>query len=77
MDLICAWCGEAIAEGSEIEQGPLHFECGLRSALGSIGHQKKACSCYGGQQEDPPGMTRRQAAAAAALYHYFGKESAS
>jgi hypothetical protein len=70
----CTWCGEPItaverlsAFANSIGQ-VTHYECSLRSVIGSVGHQQKLCSCYGGDQEDPPGMTRREAAKAAALY---------
>lgn len=43
-----------------------HRECHLRMIVGSLGHQMKRCSCYGGTEEDPPNMTRREAAKAAA-----------
>lgn len=42
-----------------------HRECFMREVLGSVGHQDKKCSCYGGTEEDPPGLTRREAAWAA------------
>lgn len=44
---------------------PFHFECFLRGIVGSVGHQLKQCSCYGGTREDPEGYTKRQAAVAA------------
>lgn len=40
----------------------LHEECFMRQIVGSVGHQTKRCSCYGGDYEDPPGMTKREAA---------------
>jgi hypothetical protein len=47
-----------------------HHECLMRSVIGSVGHLRGICSCYGGTEEDPPGMTRREAAKAAlALYN--------
>jgi hypothetical protein len=47
-----------------------HYECLMRGVIGSVGHLRRACSCYGGTDEDPPGMTYRQAAiAATALYN--------
>jgi hypothetical protein len=71
---ICYWCEEPVTEAER----PLaklnlagqwnHYECGLRSVIGSVGHQQKRCSCYGGTEEDPPGATRREAARAAAAY---------
>lgn len=69
----CVWCDEPILP-AERRTGLVHFECGLRSAVGSVGHQKKACSCYGGTMEDPPGLTRRQAAIAAEEYFYLGRD---
>lgn len=69
----CAWCGEGFTQGEAIEPGGVHYECGLRSAIGSVGHQRRRCSCYGGEDEDPPGLTRREAAVAAALFFHFGR----
>jgi hypothetical protein len=48
----------------------LHAECNIRQLVGSVGHQRKQCSCYLGeraQMDDPPGVTRREAARAAAM----------
>ena len=73
----CLHCGEPIAgsdqgvfhsvgflrgERGEPVLEPLHRECDIRMALGSIGHLTMRCSCEGGDFEDPPGMTRRQSA---------------
>lgn len=44
---------------------PWHQECTIRSIIGSVGHQEKRCSCFGGTEEDPEGMTKREAAKAA------------
>jgi hypothetical protein len=72
----CIWCDEIITPDEMrtaqhyLSGQSVHYECGLRSAVGSVGHQKKECSCYGGDQEDPPGSTRRQAAVAAMEYFY-------
>lgn len=67
---ICELCHEAVKEGdighSSKHGGVTHYECLIRSAVGSVGHQKRLCSCYGGTEDDPPGMTPRQAAIAAA-----------
>lgn len=74
---ICPWCEEPVLDtdrrAAEHRYQPLHYECGLRAALGSVGHQRKLCFCYGGTEEDPPGMTRRQAAVAAANYFHLGR----
>jgi hypothetical protein len=74
----CLWCGESILPferhefrahgGTPPTMQPLHQECLLRMALGSVGHQKGTCSCHGGTEEDPPEMTKRQAAVAAWVY---------
>lgn len=73
----CLWCDENIVDGDkgflvgcceEIDksgEAPYHRECMLRSIFGSVGHQKKKCSCFGGTEEDPPEMTKREAAKAA------------
>lgn len=64
----CTLCEEPIAEGDMgLVQGECvrHYECDMRSIIGSVGHLMGKCSCYGGTEEDPPGMTRRQAAQAA------------
>lgn len=68
----CIWCEDIIVDGDMgTQQGEsfMHHECSMRSVLGSVGHQKKLCSCYGGNQEDPPGLTKRQAAIAAYLFN--------
>lgn len=73
---LCQWCDEPVTV-KELRLGyaqanmagqVAHIECGLRSAAGSVGHQTRQCSCYGGTREDPPGMTRREAARAAMTY---------
>jgi hypothetical protein len=72
----CLFCEEVITENDQGVLMPLldsqacrlvpkHRECYLRHIFGSVGHQMKTCSCYGGTQEDPEGMTRREAAKAA------------
>lgn len=75
----CLYCKELIVEGDvgvtmpfgnnegEIDIVPQHKECLLRAIFGSVGHQKKTCSCFGGNEEDPKGMTKREAAKAAAV----------
>lgn len=64
----CIYCGELIdprelftdAGGSH-----MHRCCLLRSVVGSVGHIKKKCSCFGGTEEDPPGLSKYEAAQAA------------
>lgn len=75
----CWHCAEPIEDG---DQGiimpccgaarPIHLDCLLRLTLGSLGHQRRRCSCYGGDEEDPPGLTVREAARAAVAYHETG-----
>lgn len=73
----CLNCEEAFVEGDEGCSTPYygggdappevhyHIECFVRSIIGSVGHQTRKCSCYGGTEEDPPGLTAREAAKAA------------
>lgn len=70
----CAWCKEAVEAGDTgtVTYGRvMHYECTIRGMAGSIGHQKKLCSCFGGNQEDPEGMTMRQSAVAATHYWHL------
>lgn len=65
----CRWCDERVEQQDprvSKEMQPMHRECFLREVGGSVGHQQKRCSCYGGTEDDPPGMTKREAAEAAA-----------
>jgi hypothetical protein len=68
----CCHCGEPIGPGDErydFARGPsAHLECAIRMLFGSLGHQQRACPCYGGHREDPPGLTTRRAAQAALAY---------
>lgn len=72
----CAWCDEPFLEDDvgyliphvghgEVTELGYHVECWQRQVIGSVGHIRRRCSCYGGTEEDPPGMTRREAAHAA------------
>lgn len=66
LHMACDHCGERFTDGDigTIDGGgtALHYECGMRLVVGSVGHQNKTCFCFGGQDEDPPGMTKREAA---------------
>lgn len=64
----CLYCDEIILVDTEptVNDGSLHYECGLRMIVGSAAHQLHECTCYGGTREDPPDMTRREAAKLAA-----------
>jgi hypothetical protein len=75
----CLHCSEPIewwASGVVMAVGerrrPLHLECFLRSTVGSLGHLRGRCSCYGGDEEDPPGVSVRDAARAAARFLVSG-----
>lgn len=48
---------------------PVHLECLLRQAYGSVAHQQRRCACFGGDGEDHPGLTKREAAKAAVAYY--------
>lgn len=67
----CQYCYEEIINGEprEITNGGeavLHRDCAIRLIVGSVGHQCRTCSCFGGVEGDPEGMSRREAAHAAA-----------
>ena len=72
----CGFCQEPIQMGDrgctipDVSGGenPYHFECHMRLVVGSLAHQRRRCSCYGGAELDPPGMSLRQAALAAWEY---------
>jgi hypothetical protein len=72
----CVWCEEVVLDTDPQAPNyaqPMHYECGLRAVIGSLGHQRMRCFCHGGTEEDPPGLTRRQAAMAAALFFHLGR----
>ena len=74
----CAWCKEGFVEGEPGMALPTgffegsapppedlvfyHKNCFLRTVIGSVGHQRKQCSCFGGTLEDPQGLSLRDAA---------------
>jgi hypothetical protein len=74
-DPLCLWCGEPVlpddrqesvalirASATGPEPAVRHYECAARVVVGSVGHQMRCCSCYGGTEEDPPGLTLRESA---------------
>jgi hypothetical protein len=70
----CIYCDELIAMGEDgviLADGTsvLHRECNLRMVAGSLAHQQRRCTCYGGTGSDEEeGMTRRQGAQAVLEY---------
>jgi hypothetical protein len=80
----CTWCMEPIAEGDygvtiphvtcnkdgtyAALARPLHWECHVRTVVGSVAHQLGICSCVNpnSDEHDPPSLTRREAAKAVA-----------
>lgn len=72
MTPVCLYCDEAILEGEPFDTvnggaDTLHAECLLRMVIGSVGHQRERCPCFGGVEGDPVGLSRREAARAAAM----------
>ncbi len=65
----CLYCEEPLLPGEArdhtVSRSKMHHECGARVVLGSLGHLRGKCGCYGGTEDDPPRMTKRQAARAA------------
>lgn len=65
----CILCDEPVEQGDigtiNAAGQIAHHACTFRQVVGSVGHQLKKCSCYGGTEEDPPGLTRKEAAIAA------------
>jgi len=69
----CDYCEEVVAAGEDgfiLDSGTiLHRECFMRGFTGSVAHQEKRCSCFGGTDDDEvDGMTRREGARAAMAY---------
>lgn len=69
----CLWCDEPIEAGergyfySGTEPPAIHYACFVRQIIGSVAHQQRRCTCFGGHEEDPPGISKRQAARLALL----------
>lgn len=51
-DALCSWCEGPIINGENgviLDNGGCeHIECFICSIVGSVIHQEKICSCYGG-----------------------------
>ena len=57
----CIHCTEPILPGERRHpEDPVHVECIARMVLGSVAHQKRECSCYGGTGEDDPLLSKRE-----------------
>lgn len=76
--VLCGHCDEPVMDGDtgtmvmhigvdRAEVKPVHYECSMRSVIGSVGHVEGTCSCNvpWSNESDPPGMNRREAALAA------------
>jgi hypothetical protein len=57
----CPWCDEPLDATAHYGY---HYACWIRSAVGSVAHLERRCSCYiaGSPAHDPEGLSRRQAA---------------
>jgi hypothetical protein len=73
---ICGWCDEEVLahERQAFCETPMHWECAVRSIIGSVAHIERRCGCYvpGSDAGDDPRLTRREAACRAAMA--FGRE---
>lgn len=75
----CPYCREPVLDNEpkgRFQNGDtIHPECLVRMLAGSVGHQLRACSCYGGTEDDPKDKTLREGARMAAkLFCYGGEE---
>jgi hypothetical protein len=66
----CNYCTELFQLGDDgwvLHDGSkFHTECNLRMVVGSVAHQEKRCSCYGGNGSDvEDSMSKREGAKAA------------
>jgi hypothetical protein len=77
--LMCLWCHEPITGAAlplavAITDGEgavswRHQACAVRQVVGSVAHQQRCCSCYGGTDaDDDDGLSARLAAEAALAY---------
>ena len=74
MKIVCVHCGEEILPEEKFpwfhpNLRCVHRECHIRMVAGSIAHQSRKCSCFGGKDRDEnPKLTIRQNAKAAMDY---------
>ena len=72
--IICVLCDEEILYEERhpllhLELRRAHRECNMRMFVGSVAHQSRRCSCFGGKVRDEnPKLTIRQNAQAAMDY---------
>lgn len=69
----CTHCEEPVGVSDNgwilCDGSVFHAECILRMVIGSVAHQQRRCSCYGGTaSDDEDGMSQRESARAAAQY---------
>jgi hypothetical protein len=71
----CIYCGEIIllSETFAGSQAKTHYECGIRMVMGSVAHQKRECSCFGGTGGDDPNLSLRENAQLAFAYMLRGE----
>jgi len=66
------YCDEPVLAGEQHcdYAQPMHVECGIRAAVGSVAHQEHKCSCYirGALDPEGPALTVREHARAAAAW---------
>ena len=70
----CVYCQEPIADKDngfvDAAGSAMHRACFLRDIVGSIRHQLKMCSCFGGcDRNDEPELTVRQEAEKAVAFY--------
>ncbi len=69
---VCKYCNESVLPDEPqvtIANAILHHECGVRMAVGSVGHQLGACPHHGRIDASEAGKTLREGARAA-FSHY-------
>lgn len=75
---ICVHCEEEILPFETIAdfEGKVHRECAIRIVVGSVNHQQRKCSCFGGSGEDDKNLSRRENARASFDYFVMIQEKA-
>ena len=69
---VCKYCNDSVLPDEPqvtIANAILHHECGVRMAVGSVGHQLGACPHYGRIDASEAGKTLREGARAAFSHH--------